>query len=176
MSELLRSYMMNHSRDQVPPPPRQWQVRLNNALELVRRNVTDPGILRQLDDVEGAVWTADRDRIALTDTLAGLQPERAGRELKDALRQSFENPSEANTSLAQSLQLRHQSINALQDRIEELDRTIDKTTADVEALAASSAQLALRPTTSPALADEMMKHLAHDLEVLSQVHDDLARG
>ena len=166
---------MNDRRDQVPPPPRQWQIRLNTALELVRRNVTDPGILGQLDDVESAVWTADRDRIQLVETLTGLHPERASRELKEALRRNFESPSEANKSLAHSLRMRHQSINALQDRIEELDRTIDKTIADVEALAASSAQLALRPTTSPGRADEMMKHLAHDLEILSQVHNDLAR-
>ncbi|NNE96733.1 MAG: hypothetical protein HKN24_11970 [Acidimicrobiales bacterium] len=161
-------------RSQDPPPPRQWQGRLGSALALARQNVSDPGILRRLEDVEGALWNADRDRLALIGTLDGLQPERASRELKDALRENFENPSEANLSLAESLQLRHESINALKDRIEELERTIDKTTADVEALAASSAQLALRPGNSAAGVEQMMHHLTHDLEVLSNVHEQLA--
>jgi len=161
-------------RGQEPPPPRQWQGRLGSALALARRNVSDPGILRRLEEIEGALWTADRDRLALIDTLNGLRPERASRELKDALRESFENPSQANRSLAESLQLRHESINALRDRIEELDRTIDKTTADVEVLAASSAQLALRPGTPASGVEQMMQHLTEDLEILSSVHEQLA--
>ena len=160
-------------RAQEPPPPRHWQGRLGSALALARQNVSDPGILRRLEEVEGALWNADRDRLALIETLNGLNPERASRELKDALRESFKNPSDANRSLAESLQLRHESINALQDRIEELDRTIDKTTADVEVLAASSARLALRPGSATGV-EQMMQDLTEDLEILSSVHEQLA--
>ncbi len=159
--------------DPAPPPPTRWQARLNASMVLVRQHVTDPVILRRLGEIEGALWTADADRKRLEETLVQLQPERANRELKDALRRDFEDPSAANASLAQSLQRRHEGIHGLQDRIEQLERSIEETIADVEVLAASSAQLRLNNAVSGAESDRLMDHLNEDLRILSKVHEDL---
>ncbi len=155
-----------------PPPPTLWQGRLQSAEALIKSNVSDPGILRRVDDIQAALWTADQDRKRMEQTLQQIQPERAARELKDALRDQFEDPSNAVDDLVASLQRRHETIHSLQDRIESIESSIDRTVADVEQLAASSAQLALGSSASGHA--ELMEHLNEDLEILAKVHRELA--
>ncbi len=165
-------------RAPVPPPPELWQQRFDSALRLIGEHVSDPSILRRVSDLEVSLVTADADRRRLEATLAQLDTERATRELKAALRRNLESPSPANEALVDSLKRRHESIHALQDRIELLERSVDQTIADLEILAASTVELALRPGAGGG--DRLGEHdaviadLQRDLEVLEQVHRDLA--
>lgn len=160
----------------VPPPPGLWQQRFDSARRLIGEHLTDPSILRRVGDLESSLATAEADRRGLESALAQLEPERATRELKEALRRNFESPSAANEAVVDSLQRRHESLHALQDRIEVLRRSVEQTIADLEILAASAVELALSSAGSPpgARHDAVVADLQRDLEILEQVHRELA--
>lgn len=162
----------------MPPPPELWQQRFDSAHRLIAEHVSDPSILRRVSDLEVSLVTADADRRRLETTLAELDTERATRELKAALRRNLDSPSPANQALVDSLQRRHESMHALLDRVELLHRSVEQAIADLEILAASTVELALRP--GPGGGDRFGRHdaviadLQRDLEILEQVHRDLA--
>lgn len=160
--------------DPVPPPPERWQQRFDSAHRLIGEHLTDPSILRRVGDLEASLVTAETDRRRLEQALAQLDPERATRELKDALRRNFESPSASNQALVDSLQRRHESMHALKDRIEFLRRSVEQAVADTEILAASTVELALRSGAGDGAHEAVIADLQRDLEILEQVHRELA--
>jgi DNA repair exonuclease SbcCD ATPase subunit len=158
------------------PPPPPWRLRLDASRDLIRRHAADPSIEARLDDLERILTTAVADQEKAGLAVAQLDPDRAARELKDALRRRDHTPGPALEEQISSLQRRYETIHALQDRADELDRRIETTLTDLDSLAARSVTLALTASRSPAaeLAEEL--HRLHtDLTALELAHDELRR-
>lgn len=152
-------------------PP--WRARFDRARSLIRDHDSDAGLADRLDAVEAALVEATADQQRLTASIAQLDPERAGRELKDALRNRSRRPGSATDALIETLQRRYRTIHALQDRLEEIETHIDATVVDLESLAARLVELQV---TGGRQRDELhddLQRLHDDLTALERAHAEL---
>lgn len=136
--------------------------------------ISDPDTAARLDTVETALESAVADRARVAEALTKLDPERAARELKDALRRAQTSPGGPDDDHIATMRRRHETIHALRDRLEQIDRQIEKTLVDVEALAARSVGLAASPTTDSALGGDLDR-LHADIAAIEAAHDEIRR-
>lgn len=156
----------------VGEPP--WRHRLDEARRIIRGHGADPTMDARLDDVEHRLLAAEADHAQLTSVIAQLDPERATRELKDALRARERGGSVTDDAIT-ALRRRHETVHQLQNRREELRSRIDATVADVEHLAGRTVEVALvsRSGSSPLGAE--LDRIRRDLTALEQAHDEIRR-
>ena len=126
----------------------------------------------RLDAIEAALTSAESDRIRVEGALERLDPERATAELKSALRANPTRPGEPEDPTITTLRRRHEAVNGLMDRRDELERRVDATVADLEALAAQSFDLGVTNRADATIEDELAR-LHQDLTALEQAHDEV---
>lgn len=146
--------------------------RIEDARKVISRHAGSSAALVVLDDIERSLTTAVDDRERLEQVLTDLDPERATAELKAALR-SRSSPEDADTPEITSLRRRHDTINALQNRLDELSRRIERTFVDVETLAAQTAVASLASSDDGGVA-EQLRQLTDDAAALEAAHRELA--
>lgn len=160
-----------------PPEPAptgvpSWAGRMERAGEVARAAAPSEETDDRLRQVHAALARAESDRDGLRETLSKLEPERATRELKDALR-ARPDPTVEDTPAILALRRRYESIHALKDRLGNLERRIATLVADTEAWSAALVDL----STAPAAADsvrELSEALRSDTEALRAAHEELA--
>ena len=115
---------------------------------------------------------ATADLAQLDGLIAELDPERATRELKEALRRRTRNPASVDDALIDTMRRRYETIHTLHDRRAALDARIERTIADIEALAARSVDLSHGSAGRGALGAELDR-LHTDLTALEAAHREL---
>ena len=123
-------------------------------------------IEHQLAAVERSLVEADADRANLEQAVAGLDPERVTGELKAALRAPA-----VDQSLIDSLRRRHETVNDLLNRLDDLDRRVAVTVADLETLAARVSVGAVGQGGDRA--QEELAQLELDVEALAAAHREI---
>lgn len=157
-----------------PRPVSPQQMRIDQARALVREHAGDPAVEARIVDVEAAVAAATADLDRLRDAIARLGPERSLRELKDALRARQRRPGSVSEDHIGTLRSRHEAINGLENRREALEAGIERTIADLEALAARCVSLSLtRSGSDPRPLHDELDRLRRDLAALEAAHDEL---
>jgi predicted RNase H-like nuclease (RuvC/YqgF family) len=124
----------------------------------------------RLGDVERSLLEAEQDLATVATALRQLDPERATRELKDALRASHRGQTSPHV---EALRRRHDTILKVQDRQDQLRRGIDSTLADVEQLAARCVELSLSTRIDDTVLAGELDTLRTDLHALELAHQDL---
>jgi len=163
--------ILRRSRSGAPEPP--WKPRVAAARRIIERQRGDDGALHaQLATIEEAMEAATADLAQLGALIAELDPERATRELKDALRRRTRDPASVDDALVDTMRRRYETIHALEDRRGALDARIDRTVADIEALAARSIELSRSIDDRGALGVELDR-LHADLTALEAAHREL---
>lgn len=157
-----------------PPPVSPLQARIDQARALVHEHADDPTIDARIDAVEVAVAATSADIERLGTAIARLDPERSSRELKDALRSQHLRPGSVSDDHIATLRGRHEAINGLENRREDLAAGIERTIADLEALAARCVGLSLTRTGhDPRRLHAELDRLRLDLAALEAAHDEL---
>ena len=116
--------------------------------------------------------SATTDLVQLDELIAELDPERATRELKDALRRRQRNPASTDDALVDTMRRRYETIHALEDRRAALASRIERTVADLEALAARSIDVTHGASGRDGLGSDL-DHLHDDLTALEAAHREL---
>lgn len=153
-----------------PPPPSAtaWRQRVDSARALIRHHRHDPTTEARLDRVQVSLDQAAADQASLRQAVAHLDPDRVARELKAAMR-----ATDRSEPLVATLRQRYETVHALQNQLDELSQRIDATVADVETLAARTAQTMLGAGSAPTL-DSELGQLNDDLTALAAAHDEIA--
>jgi chromosome segregation ATPase len=152
-----------------PPPP--WRGRVDAARRIIEgRRADDVATRARLDAVEEALIAATADLDELDDLIAQLDPDRATRELKDALRRRQRNPQGVDDALVATMQRRYETIHGLRDRRSALIDRIDRTVADLEGLAGRSVAIGRASRTA---GDDELAALNDDLAALAAAHAEL---
>lgn len=123
----------------------------------------------RLTSLESALASAHDDRDRLTTALGRLDADRAGAELKSALRQGSSDP--AHVALVTSLRERYESIHRVANRRDQLDQAIERALVDAELLAARSVELGAGVDAWEL--DDTVGRLADDLTALELAHAEL---
>ncbi len=152
------------------PATPAWRTRFDEAQRLIEAQQPPSWVGDRLGAVEAALLTAESDRARLREALAQLDPERARRELKDALREQPGVPGEARDRRLALLRERHDTVNSLLNRDEALDTRIETAIVDLELLAVRAIEA--RTTNDWAIESELDR-LRTDLTALEQAHDEL---
>ncbi len=124
----------------------------------------------RLAELRRALEATEDDRVRLSTALAGLDADRAGAELKDALRSP--DPSPAHRQLVESLRERYESIHRLVNREADLATTVERSLADLELLAARSVELGSNAERWEL--ERTVTRLADDVRALELAHRELA--
>ena len=103
-----------------------------------------------------------------TAPLQHLDVDEAAAALKRALRRS----TPGDDALVRSLRERYESIHRVHNRVDELDRIVERALVDVEALAARSLDLGARRDAWEL--DDAVQRLADDVLALERAHDEIA--
>ncbi len=143
-----------------------WRSRVGSARSAILGNRPGPMIEQQLAAVERSLVEAADDRARLEQATANLDPATATAELKAALRSGAAEP------LVASLRRKHETINDLLNRKEQLDSRIEATVTDLETLAVRTSTLGLRGDDG-AKATAELDQLALDVELLAEAHREL---
>lgn len=163
--------ILRRSQSSAPEPP--WKPRIAAARRIIERQRSDDAALHaRLATIEQAMESATTDLAQLDELIAELDPERATRELKDALRRRTRDPASVDAALIDTMRRRYETIHALQDRRGALDARIERTVADIEALAARSIELSHSIDGRGALGAELDR-LHTDLTALEAAHREL---
>lgn len=160
-------FRRRHADDSEVP---EWERRIGAAKELIEAQGPPAWILTRLDSFHVAVADAVADRDRLRSSLGRLDLDGAARELKAALRSA--GAGDEHARLVASLRQRYESINALHNRVESLDATIERALADVDVLAARAVGLGSREDAWRL--DATARRLDDDLTALERAHDELA--
>ena len=144
-----------------------WRSRVGTARASILANRPSPMIEHQLEAVERSLAEAADDRDRLRRATAGLDPARVTAELKAALRSP-----DASEPLVDSLRRRHEMVNDLLNRSDQLDQRIEATVTDLETLAARTTTLGLRGDDGEQARREL-EQLNLDVELLAQAHREL---
>ncbi len=124
-------------------------------------------------DVRRSVADALADRDRLHEVLRGLDPERAASELKAALR-ARARPDEPDSGHISALRRRYETAAALQNRLDELTDSIERTLVDVDTLVAESAVAAIGSLGDGGSIDDQVSRLRDDVSALAAAHQELA--
>lgn len=163
--------ILRRSRPSTPEPP--WKPRVAAARRIIEARRGDDDALRgRLATIEAAMEAATADLAQLGGLIAELDPERATRELKDALRRRTRDPASVDDALIETMRRRYETIHALEDRRGALEARIERTIADIEALAARSVELSHSIDGRGALGAELDR-LHEDLTALEAAHREL---
>ena len=154
-------------------PPAPWRPRVDRALEMIRRNDDGPMTRARLAEVDEALERSRDDRSRLQQALGELDAERAARELKAALR-ARPDPSAPDSATILTLRRRYESIHALGNRLDELDRRVEITIADLEALAAAAVDLSFLGPGSATELESLLETLRLDSAALAVAHEEVA--
>lgn len=161
---------MFRRRPEAQPAPPEWEQRIRAARDLIDAQSPPAWLAARLEVFRTTVATSVGDLERLRSGLARLDPDRAGRELKDALRRP--RPLPEHDRLVESLRQRYDSINRLKNRVDELEAAIERALADLDALAARSVGMGGRDGAWRL--DETARLLDDDLTALEQAHVELA--
>ena len=153
-----------------PPPAPAWQQRFDRARLLIESQRPPAWIAGRLTDLERALAATDDDRQRLTAALSGLDVDRAGAELKEALRSP--DPSDSHRQLVDSLRERYETIHGLINREADLATTIERSLADLDLLAARSVELG--SSAERWELERTVGLLADDVRALELAHRELA--
>jgi hypothetical protein len=157
--------MLRRRRGGDPELP-EWERRFAAARDLIEAERPPDWLSARLTELHRAVAQAVEDRDRLTASLARLDLDTAGRELKAALRSG--RPGQDQERLVESLRQRYDSIHALHNRAESLDTAIERALADLDVLSARAIGLSGR--SDAWLLDEWTRGLADDMTALEQAH------
>ncbi len=149
-----------------PPPPPAWQRRVDRARATILGNRPGDLIENQLATVQRSLSEAEGDRVHLHRTLSGLDQARVSADLKAALRSPDADPA-----LVASLRRRHETVNDLLNRLDQLDQQIEATVTDLETLAFRTSELGLRATDDAARRE--IDQLALDVKALEAAHREI---
>ena len=133
------------------------------------------GTLRaeRVDELVQALHAAEADRAALHAAIDELGGDRVPDDLKQALRDAQRRPGGADDARVAALRRRHETVNGLRNRAEELSRRIDATVSDLELLAARTVELSVgRRLLDGDVGDELAR-LHDDLTALELAHEEL---
>lgn len=119
--------------------------------------------------MQGSLDQAAADQASLQQAVAHLDPDRVASELKTAMR-----ATDRSEPLVATLRQRYETVHALQNQLDELTQRIDATVADVETLAAKTAQTMLGAGSSSPALDAELGQLNDDLTALAAAHDEIA--
>ncbi|MFZ9015607.1 MAG: hypothetical protein ACO23O_01280 [Ilumatobacteraceae bacterium] len=148
----------------------EWERRFAAARDLIESERPPDWLSARLADLHRALSQAASDRDRLRASLARLDLDRAGRELKGALRSSRPGPD--HDRLVDSLRQRYDSIHVLHNRAETLDLAIERALADLDVLSARAIGLSGR--SEAWLLDEWTQGLADDMTALEMAHAEIA--
>ena len=151
-----------------PPPP--WRDRFDRACELIESQRPPVWMSARLLELEQALIATEDDRQRLGAALAGLDVERAGAELKTALRSP--DPSAAHQRLVDSLRERYESMNQVVNRHADLGTTIERSLIDLELLAAKSVELGA--DAERWALEQTVDRLTDDMHALELAHREIA--
>jgi hypothetical protein len=152
------------------PERPEWERRFDAARDLIESQHPPAWLSTRLHELHGAVARAVADRDRLRASLARLDLDGAGRELKSALRSGRPGPD--HERLVDSLRQRYDSIHTLHNRAESLDLAVDRALADLDVLSARAIGLAGR--SDAWLLDEWTRSLADDMTALERAHAEIA--
>ena len=152
------------------PARPEWELRFDAARELIESQQPPVWLSSRLAELHSALVQAVADRDRLRASLERLDLERAGRELKDALRSG--RPGPEHDRLVESLRERYDSIHALHNRVEALGLAVDRALTDLDVLAARAIGLSGRSESW--LLDEWTRGLADDMTALERAHNELS--
>ncbi|HKY15541.1 MAG TPA: hypothetical protein VJM33_11510 [Microthrixaceae bacterium] len=164
--------MFRRGRGSEPPGP-EWKQRVGQVRQIVVDHGDPATIAARLDELERALDHAEHDRAHLEQAITSLNPERVTRELKAALRERPPVPGVPDDFTVATLRRRHDAVNELVNRREELTERIGTTVADLEALAARSVELAVGNRGVGSTLDVELERLHRDLTALQQAHDEI---
>ncbi len=163
--------ILRRNQPTAPEPP--WKPRVTAARRIIERQRRDDATLHaRLVTIDDALSAASDDLAQLGELIDELDPERATRELKDALRRRTRNPASVDDALIDTMRRRYETIHALEDRRSSLDARIERTVADIEALAARSIELSHSVDGRDALGSDLDR-LHADLTALEAAHREL---
>ncbi|MEM9564042.1 MAG: hypothetical protein AAGA93_15590 [Actinomycetota bacterium] len=149
-----------------PPPPPAWQGRVDRARATILDNRPGELIESQLGTVQRSLSEAEQDRRHLHRTLSGLDQAKVSADLKAALRSPDADPA-----LVASLRRRHETVNDLLNRLDQLDQQIEATVADLETLAIRTGEFGLRAGDDAARRE--IDQLALDVQALEAAHREI---
>ncbi len=178
--------MIRRRSPRTPPPPTpatgtpvpgaptepEWSARIDTARAMLR-DLHGASFDDHLTAIDRALRTADLDRAELARAIRRLDPDRAAAELKAALR-SRRDATGPDDPLVLTLRRRHESIHALQNRLDDLDRHIEATLVDLDVLVARSVEQSLVRSSAPIRLDDELERLRLDAEALAAAHAELA--
>ena len=151
-----------------------WRSRVDEARALIRSSESPSwvdGSLdevdRSIDEIERGLLAAEADREKLAAAIAQLDPDRARRELKDALRSGA-----AAEDRLDMLRRRHDAVNDLMNRRERLGERIDTAVIDLELLAVRAVEAGTGASSRDSV-DEQLGRLRDDLRALETAHEEL---
>ena len=153
--------------------PAPWQARVDHAVAIILRNDTAATTRARLAEVEDALEQSREDRTRLERAVRELDPERAARELKAALR-SRPDPTAPDSPAILTLRRRYESIHGLENRLDLLERRVENTVADLEALAAAAVDLSLQGSTGGTGLSSLLETLRIDSAALARAHEEVA--
>ena len=137
-----------------------WRARFDAARATMAAARPSAMIESQIGAVERSLQEADGDRQTLGHAIVGIDPDRVTAELKAALRSGA-----GNDRLIASLRRRHETVNDLLNRLEQLDRA-DLGTRDRGRLGDSSLECEIHGAQSPLPvsvgSDSSAPHSLHD--------------
>lgn len=158
-------------RTRLPDPP--WVSRVAAA----RTRLIDASGDRSMGEVVDRVTTdlrrAEADLAALRQAVHQLNPDHAMAELKVALRNRLD-PTSVDTPLIATLRRRHETANAMQNRIEDLEAHIEATLVDLDVLAARAVEVKLLRGSAERLGFEAeLERLRVDSDALTAAHREI---
>ncbi len=159
-------------RRKVTTPQPEWRERFDAARRLITAQSPPPWMVERLDALDLMLVEAEGDHARLGASLVQLDPDRATRELKDALRSQSANPSPRSQQLVDALQARYETIHDLMNKQTSIRRTIDQALVDVDLLAARSVELGARADGWQL--DDTVERLQVEMTALELAHRELA--
>ncbi|MEM9464306.1 MAG: hypothetical protein AAGA90_02985 [Actinomycetota bacterium] len=162
--------MVLRRRESDAPGPRD--PRLAAARATIAAHGADARALTLIEEIDGAIEVARADQRKLESSLAALDPARAAAELKTALRRRS-SPTAPDTPEIQALRRRHETINRLANRVDEIEEQISRTLVDAETLAAQTIVTAI-DRAEDAEFRRQLGALQRDAALLADAHRDVA--
>lgn len=161
--------MLRRRAAEPSPPPPPWRERFDRARHLIEAQRPPVWMSARLLELEQALIDTDDDRRRLGEALAGLDTERAGAELKAALRSP--DPSAAHQRLVDSLRERYESMNRVVNRHADLGTTIERALIDLDLLAAKSVELG--SDAERWALEQSVERLTDDMRALELAHREI---
>lgn len=162
-----------HSPPPPPPPELPELTRFDDACRRLETYET-LAVDGTLADLRGDLARAIADRSRIRHVIATLNPELVRDELKAALRRRPDRTDD-DTPLIRALRERYETANSLVNRLEELDRLIERTLIDVDTLVAQAAASSIMAGGAPIALDRQLTRLIEDAAALNESRLEVER-